>query len=150
MNMERNKTIFKIMAAMAAALMVAGVLLLVLTGRDITGRLVLPIVLVVCDVGFGVMMYLGIQHPDWNKQYTLKRETGRLKSKRIVYAPDPEGLRYISYGNIVLQFVVMMDLFFILGDADAENGWMWLMTLALIALMMGPYIYIENKLNKQK
>ena len=105
---EQNKEIFRLMVLIAAAITVVGMVLLALRGERIAEKLLLPLVLLFVNGIFGLGVYAGINHPEWNVKYGLRRKEGRLRFARIMRTEDPEGLRYRYYGMVLPLFAALM------------------------------------------
>ncbi|MBQ9864395.1 MAG: hypothetical protein IJM33_03545 [Bacteroidales bacterium] len=104
---ERNQSIFRLLLFASGALLLAQTVLLVVLGRDSEMRIVLPLILFFGEVAACAMMVFFILHPQYNRNYTLRRCEGKWKWVRETYAPDPNGLRYITAGVCTLLIALI-------------------------------------------
>ena len=110
----------------------------------------LPVVFILSElVTCGMLIYF-ILNPQHNYNYTLRRVDGRWKWVRIVYGPDPDGLRYISSGVstiIIALLFAAISAAILWPDVVTET----VVTIAVIILMIPfgvTYYIVENKLRK--
>ncbi|MCR4658970.1 MAG: hypothetical protein K5650_01595 [Bacteroidales bacterium] len=103
---ERNKTILVALSIVSGIIMLAQTTLL-LTHWPADGNMLMIALLTVGEVATAVLLAYCIVHPELNHNYTLKRKDGGLRMERIEYAPDPEGLRLMSAGIVVLLVALL-------------------------------------------
>ena len=113
-------------------------------------HIVLPLIFILIElVTCGMLIYF-ILNPQHNYNYTVRRVDGRWKVERIVYGPDPNGLRYISSGVctiIVALLFAAISAAILWPDVVTET----VITIAVIILMIPfgvTYYIVENKLRK--
>ena len=156
---ERNKSIFRILLFASVGILLAQTVLLATLPHDdpLTGstsqreiHIVLPVVFILSElVTCGMLIYF-ILNPQHNYNYTVRRVDGRWKWERIVYGPDPNGLRYISSGVctiIVALLFAAISAAILWPDVMTET----VMTIVVIILMIPlcvTYCIVENKLRK--
>ena len=156
---ERNKSIFRILLFSSLGILLAQTVLLATLphGDPLTGstsqreiHIVLPVVFILSElVTCGMLIYF-ILNPQHNYNYTLRRVDGRWKWVRIVYGPDPDGLRYISSGVstiIIALLFAAISAAILWPDVVTET----VVTIAVIILMIPfgvTYYIVENKLRK--
>ena len=156
---ERNKSIFRILLFASVGILLAQTVLLATLphGDPLTGstsqreiHIVLPVVFILSElVTCGMLIYF-ILNPQHNYNYTLRRVDGRWKWVRIVYGPDPDGLRYISSGVstiIIALLFAAISAAILWPDVVTET----VVTIAVIILMIPfgvTYYIVENKLRK--
>ncbi len=156
---ERNKSIFRILLFASLGILLAQTVLLATLphGDPLTGstsqreiHIVLPVVFILSElVTCGMLIYF-ILNPQHNYNYTLRRVDGRWKWVRIVYGPDPDGLRYISSGVstiIIALLFAAISAAILWPDVVTET----VVTIAVIILMIPfgvTYYIVENKLRK--
>ena len=156
---ERNKSIFRILLFASAGILLAQTVLLAILpyAAPLTGstsqreiHIVLPVIFILSElVTCGMLIYFNL-NPQHNKNYTLRRVDGRWKVERIVYGPDPNGLRYISSGVctiIVALLFAAISAAILWPDVVTET----VITIAVIILMIPfgvTYYIVENKLRK--
>ena len=156
---ERNKSIFRILLFASLGILLAQTVLLATLphGDPLTGstsqreiHIVLPVVFILSElVTCGMLIYF-ILNPQHNYNYTLRRVDGRWKWVRIVYGPDPNGLRYISSGVstiIIALLFAAISAAILWPDVVTET----VVTIAVIILMIPfgvTYYIVENKLRK--
>ena len=99
---ERNQSIFRLLLFASGVLLLAQTVLLVVLGRNSEMRIVLPLILLFGEVATCSMLVFFILHPQYNRNYTIRRRDGKWKWVRETYGPDPNGLRYISAGVCAL------------------------------------------------
>jgi len=104
---ERNQSIFRLLLFASGALLLAQTVLLVVLGRDSEMRMVLPLILLFGEVATCAMLVFFILHPQYNRNYTIRRRDGKWKWVRETYGPDPNGLRYISAGVCTLLIALI-------------------------------------------
>ncbi len=156
---DRNKSIFRILLFASLGILLAQTVLLATLphGDPLTGstsqreiHIVLPVVFILSElVTCGMLIYF-ILNPQHNYNYTLRRVDGRWKWERIVYGPDPNGLRYISSGVstiIIALLFAAISAAILWPDVVTET----VVTIAVIILMIPfgvTYYIVENKLRK--
>ncbi len=156
---DRNKSIFRILLFASLGILLAQTVLLATLphGDPLTGstsqreiHIVLPVVFILSElVTCGMLIYF-ILNPQHNYNYTLRRVDGRWKWVRIVYGPDPNGLRYISSGVstiIIALLFAAISAAILWPDVVTET----VVTIAVIILMIPfgvTYYIVENKLRK--
>ncbi len=156
---ERNKSIFRILLFASAGILLAQTVLLAILpfGAPLTGstspkemHIVLPMIFILIElVTCGMLIYF-ILNPQHNYNYTVRRVDGRWKWVRIVYGPDPDGLRYISSGVstiIIALLFAAISAAILWPDVVTET----VVTIAVIILMIPfgvTYYIVENKLRK--
>ncbi len=156
---ERNKSIFRILLFASVGILLAQTVLLAILpyAAPLTGstsqreiHIVLPVIFILSElVTCGMLIYFNL-NPQHNKNYTLRRVDGRWKVERIVYGPDPNGLRYISSGVctiIVALLFAAISAAILWPDVVTET----VITIAVIILMIPfgvTYYIVENKLRK--
>ena len=156
---ERNKSIFRILLFASVGILLAQTVLLATLPHDdpLTGstsqreiHIVLPVVFILSElVTCGMLIYF-ILNPQHNYNYTVRRVDGRWKWERIVYGPDPNGLRYISSGVstiIIALLFAAISAAILWPDVVTET----VVTIAVIILMIPfgvTYYIVENKLRK--
>lgn len=104
---ERNQSIFRLLLFASGALLLAQTMLLVVLGRNSEMRIVLPLILLFGEVATCAMLVFFILHPQYNRNYTIRRRDGKWKWVRETYGPDPNGLRYISAGVCTLLIALI-------------------------------------------
>ena len=140
--MENNKAFFRLMAVIAAAITVAGMVALALTGENLAQKLTTPFVLLLCNGLYGLGIYAGIEHPEWNVRYGLTRQGGRLRMRRITRTSDPEGLRWRGYGLTVPIFALLMAVIFFSSHGSEELPRWGLVAVAVLAVALGCILVI--------
>lgn len=106
--MEQNKRLFKWFAIVSAILMVGGIMLVILLMPDtFARRMQFVLFTFLPEVVCLIAVYASLRHPQINRQYTLRRIEGRWHFVRRVYGPDPEGLRYRTYGFVMLGLALI-------------------------------------------
>ena len=156
---ERNKSIFRILLFASAGILLAQTVLLAILpyAAPLTGstsqkemHIVLPLIFILIElVTCGMLIYF-ILNPQHNYNYTVRRVDGRWKWERIVYGPDPNGLRYITAGVstiIITLLFAAISAAILWPDVVTEM----VMTIAVIILMIPlcvTYCIVENKLRK--
>ena len=156
---ERNKSIFRILLFASVGILLAQTVLLATLphGDPLTGstsqkemHIVLPLLFILIElVTCGMLIYF-ILNPQHNYNYTVRRVDGRWKWERIVYGPDPNGLRYISSGVstiIIALLFAAISAAILWPDVVTEK----VMTIIVIILMIPlcvTYCIVENKLRK--
>ncbi|MBQ5975204.1 MAG: hypothetical protein IJL48_05810 [Bacteroidales bacterium] len=156
---ERNKSIFRILLFASVGILLAQTVLLATLphGDPLTGstsqkemHIVLPLIFILIElVTCGMLIYF-ILNPQHNYNYTVRRVDGRWKWERIVYGPDPNGLRYISSGVSTIIIVLLfaaISAAILWPDVMTET----VMTIVVIILMIPlcvTYCIVENKLRK--
>ena len=148
---ERNKSIFRILLFASVGILLAQTALLVVLGDDTTTRIVLPLVFILGDLGMGCLFVYSILNPQFNKNYTFHKRDGHWRWERIIYGPDPDGLRYITAGVGALMTALLF--------AVISASVLWpevvtekVMPIPIVALLLAfciIYYIIENKLRKQ-
>ncbi len=156
---ERNKSIFRILLFASVGILLAQTVLLAVLphGAPLTVstsqkemHIVLPLIFILIElVTCGMLIYF-ILNPQHNYNYTVRRVDGRWKWERIVYGPDPNGLRYITAGVstiIITLLFAAISAAILWPDVVTEM----VMTIAVIILMIPlcvTYCIVENKLRK--
>ena len=156
---ERNKSIFRILLFASVGILLAQTVLLATLphGDPLTGstsqkemHIVLPLIFILIElVTCGMLIYF-ILNPQHNYNYIVRRVDGRWKWERIVYGPDPNGLRYISSGVSTIIIVLLfaaISAAILWPDVMTET----VMTIVVIILMIPlcvTYCIVENKLRK--
>lgn len=156
---ERNKSIFHILLFASVGILLAQTVLLAILpfGAPLTGstspkemHIVLPLIFILIELVTCGMIVFFILNPQHNYNYTLRRVDGRWKWVRIVYGPDPDGLRYISSGVstiIIALLFAAISAAILWPDVVTET----VVTIAVIILMVPfgvTYYIVENKLRK--
>ena len=156
---ERNKSIFRIMLFASLGILLAQTVLLAVLPYDAPltvstsqkeMHIVLPLIFILIElVTCGMLIYF-ILNPQHNYNYTVRRVDGRWKWERIVYGPDPNGLRYITAGVstiIITLLFAAISAAILWPDVVTEM----VMTIAVIILMIPlcvTYCIVENKVRK--
>ena len=142
---ERNIAIWKLLVLLALVLAVAGIVVTAAVGKDVGGSLAMAL----CDALVAGGMYVAVKHPEWNRQYTLKRVEGRLRLVRVTYETDLQGWRYVMCGALLLGIVVLMDFFYVAElFCPAMPEWVSVAVLvAVAAAMVGVCVALERKIN---
>ena len=156
---ERNKSIFCILLFASVGILLAQTVLLAVLPYDAPltvstsqkeMHIVLPLIFILIElVTCGMLIYF-ILNPQHNYNYTVRRVDGRWKWERIVYGPDPNGLRYITAGVstiIITLLFAAISAAILWPDVVTEM----VMTIAVIILMIPlcvTYCIVENKLRK--
>lgn len=148
---ERNKSIFRILLFASVGILLAQTVLLVVLGNDTLTRIVLPLIFILGDVGTGCLLVYFTLNPQYNQNYTFHRRDGRWRWERIIYGPDPDGLRYIAAGVGALMTALLFAVI------SASVLWPEVMTekvipIPIVVLLVAfcvIYYIIENKLRKQ-
>ena len=135
----------------SVGILLAQTVLLVVLGNDTLTRIVLPLIFILGDVGTGCLLVYFTLNPQYNQNYTFHRRDGRWRWERIIYGPDPDGLRYIAAGGGALMTALLFAVI------SASVLWPEVMTekvipIPIVVLLVAfciIYYIIENKLRKQ-
>lgn len=147
---ERNKSIFRILLFASVGIMLAQTVLLFVLGDDKWTRIMLPLIFIFSELATCAVLVYGILNPQHNYDYTVRKRDGKWRWERIIYGPDPNGLRYISAGVSSLLITL---LFAVISAAVLWTEVMneTIMTIAVIILILPlcvTYCLIENKIRK--
>ncbi|MBR1834135.1 MAG: hypothetical protein IJ785_01300 [Bacteroidales bacterium] len=149
---ERNKSIFRLLLFAAGAVLLAQTVLLVVLGRDSEMRIALPLVLFFSEVAACAIMVFCILNPQYNRNYTLRRQNGRWRCVRETYGPDPNGLRHITAGGctllIALVFAVIAAA--VLWPHIVTETLATIISCALVIALCILFCIVENKLRHNK
>lgn len=145
---DRNKIIFRAFIIASAVIMLAQTVTLVthLDSHRYFGLIIAAIEIITV----ALLAYCTL-HPELNRNYKFKKSNGQWNWERVTYAPDPDGMRYISAG--VGSILVALLFFVVAGsklwpDIVTEER----ITIAIIALLIPfctVYCVVENSLRKK-
>lgn len=107
---ERNKSIFRILFIISGGILLMQTILLATLMPARTEERILAALALLFSTALsgGLMAYFSL-HPQYNYQYKLQwdKEERRLHWRRVTYAPDPHGLRFISSSISVFMLTLM-------------------------------------------
>ena len=145
---DRNKTIFIAFLIVSAIIMLAQTVTIV-THLD-SQRKFGPIIAGI-EIAVVALLSYGTLHPEINHNYLLKKIDGRWKWEKETYAPDPDGMRYITAGVgsllVALFFVIFSGL--LLKPDIVTKDRISIAALVLLIPFAAVNFIIENSLRKK-
>ena len=145
--MEQNKRVFRWLLISAAVLTVASAICVAMLAPigNAAEKIAIVASIVFPEALCMVLVSLSIRHPEINHHYTLRRQEGRWRLVRRIYAPDPYGLRYAAYGKVLL----LMALLFAVVAAEQIWGFQQWIIVPIVAVIVVLLIVIIERCERK-
>lgn len=141
--MEQNRRIFRWLLVATAILTAASAVVVALRGpmETVSERISVVASMVATVALCMAIVVVAIRHPEWNRHYTVRLDGGKLRMKRRIYAPDPYGQRYKTYGLVVLLLALLVIATMILQIWGLPQ---WVGILVAVVIVIGIVVVVER------
>ena len=144
---DKNRLLYIIFIALTAMALLVTVLLVVLIGEGDFKREylmgVFPTSVIVC-----ACFIIAPRFAQYGRNYTLRKEEGRLRFVRKLPSPDPLGMRPAGYA--IASFILALFFMFVTLDQIVKTGYLPFQIVAVLLINQGVAVMLitERKILK--